>query len=379
MRVGDIETATNCIILYLWSRVYAGKSLHIVDEDYAVYESQILALSTQDAHHRMKSHWQTVHNLMGLSTTTDDDEDILQNDDKTNTGNTIILTGEVMDEEEFLINLSSSQKNHAANIRLCKKYLCLYFGEYETGAELALTYGDEYQKITIGNISSMFDVFSRAVCLYAAARKVRIEKNVNKNGVVAISDKAETATSTTRQNRKKYRKYKKEAKRLHTIMNNWLDKGNPNVIHHCKILDAERTALSGNNYHEALDLYRQGGVLAAHSGLCQDAALAHERKARTILEEQQRYRVKRQRRHHKQQKQQHQIVLDVAPAAPRTTTTTTTRTAIETTATVMKDVEYHLKEAMKYYSDWGADAKIDQLEEEFKDILLPKSSITNIG
>ena len=117
--------------------------------------------------------------------------------------------------------------------------------------------------------------------------------------------------------RTKNRKYKKEAKRILKLISKWYKAGNPNVTHYDLMLRAEQAALDGK-HGEADDLYKEAIVSAARPGHLQHAALFNERYADYRLTE---------------------------------------RGDVD-------DAKYHLSEAARYYSDWGAVGKAEQLKEE---------------
>ena len=114
----------------------------------------------------------------------------------------------------------------------------------------------------------------------------------------------------------KRRKYKQRAKEIRKILHKWKKVGNPNVVYYCFFLDAEHAALNGK-YDEAEKHYQKAIQLAARSGYLHHAALFNELYSDFLLRE-------RDDR---------------------------------------DEAKYRLEEAMRYYQDWGAFGKLEQLEQ----------------
>ena len=122
--------------------------------------------------------------------------------------------------------------------------------------------------------------------------------------------------SMARQTNKK--KYKKHANRIRRTIDDWIQKGNPNVKHYQCLLNAEQAVLD-EDYEEAEKLYRGAIALAARTGYLQDAGLANERYADFLFQ------------------------------------------------VLSKEYEanYHIQEAIKFYKEWGAEAKAQFLSESW--------------
>ena len=122
----------------------------------------------------------------------------------------------------------------------------------------------------------------------------------------------------------KSRKYVKAAvKGPMAQIKNWLKQGNPYVNHWSSLLDAELAALNGRK-QTAKKRYERAVVLAAGGGFMQDAAIASERYGRFLIETE-------------------------GPSGGNEAT-------------------FRLKEAAKFYSEWGAHARLRVLREEFPDL-----------
>lgn len=132
--------------------------------------------------------------------------------------------------------------------------------------------------------------------------------------------------------KKRENKYLKVAKLLTKKANADMNGGNPNVVHYAMFLTAEELALKKRQFPEAVKKFEATIFLAARNGCIHDAAFACERLAELHL------RVKN----------------DTAEA------------------------KYQITQAMKYYGDWGAQAKIRMLEKKYDDIF-PRPSTVLIG
>ncbi|KAL3940858.1 MAG: hypothetical protein SGBAC_004686 [Bacillariaceae sp.] len=113
------------------------------------------------------------------------------------------------------------------------------------------------------------------------------------------------------------RKYKSRAANVRKKIAKWAAKGNPNAKDYDMLLRAEQAVLN-HKYSTADDLYKKAIVHAARIGHLSHVALYNERFAEYRLE------VHGER----------------------------------------NDYEYHIREAMRYYTDWGAVGKAEQLRQE---------------
>jgi hypothetical protein len=123
------------------------------------------------------------------------------------------------------------------------------------------------------------------------------------------------------------RKYAKMGQIFRSKINKWLDMGNPNVKHYGLLLDAESMALKGNKY-DAIKQYEAAILLAARGGYLHDAALATERFGAFYLKR----------------------------------------------MGEREEAAYQISQSIKYWAEWGAFAKVRQLEEKYAD-MLPKKPI----
>lgn len=124
--------------------------------------------------------------------------------------------------------------------------------------------------------------------------------------------------------RSKAARYRRHAYRVRKTIQKWSDSGNPNVKYYCTCLDAEHAVLS-KKYEKAKTYYQESIRVAARNGYLHHAALINERYAdfagRILLDE--------------------------------------------------EECRYRTREAIHYYREWGAFAKVKMLE---KDIAIAVSS-----
>jgi len=120
--------------------------------------------------------------------------------------------------------------------------------------------------------------------------------------------------------RTRNRKYLRHAKRVRAKIGSWLKAGNPNVSHFYPLLCAEQAALDKKK-DEAKRHYHDAIVLSARTGHIQYAALANERYADFCRNE----------------------LGDEEEAA------------------------FRIEEAIRYYQEWGANAKVERLQRMYGD------------
>lgn len=116
--------------------------------------------------------------------------------------------------------------------------------------------------------------------------------------------------------RTKKRKYKYHAKKIRNLIGKWKQAGNPNVVYYSMFLDAENAALEGK-HDKAEEHYKEAIKFVARSGFLHHAALFNELYSDYL--------------------QMQQGDFDEA--------------------------RYRLREAIQYYSDWGAVGKVERLKQ----------------
>lgn len=190
----------------------------------------MIEFKRETAHADMSIFFLMVRNLMGRSD-----------------GDPTVING----EEQFL---SHSDHTVRAFFYSCQSILCMYFGDYDKGARLAIERGDTYAKGIPGHMWIMIETYARGMALYAMAR------TTNK------------------------RIYTKHAKKVHKTIKSWVRKGNPNVNHYDLLMDAEYAALKGRL--DAADrYYRDAIVSATRRGHIHESAFATERYGEYLLNE----------------------------------------------------------------------------------------------
>lgn len=105
------------------------------------------------------------------------------------------------------------------------------------------------------------------------------------------------------------RKYKKKAAKSMKLIGKWLKSGNVNIVHALHLLSAEEAVLKGNKA-KASEQFKLAVKVAAKNGFMQDRGLAHELAGRYYADQGDEYWTR-----------------------------------------------YHLEQAGRSYSDWGATAK----------------------
>jgi hypothetical protein len=168
--------------------------------------------------------------------------------------NTTTLTGDIMDQEEHLQTYTDDL--NVCVVQRCRIFLCLYFGEYELGADLTFKWAEKALQTLPGQPITPFVRLSGAICCYEMARKT------------------------------KQKKYLKEAKRLSKIIKRWAEKpnnNNPNSYHHDLLLDAEKAAYIGKR-PVAYKNYESAILMAGRRGYLADQALGNELFARYCVE-----------------------------------------------------------------------------------------------
>ncbi|CAB9521070.1 expressed unknown protein [Seminavis robusta] len=135
--------------------------------------------------------------------------------------------------------------------------------------------------------------------------------------------------ATARQTGRK--RYAKLGRIFRSKIKKWVDDGDSNIGHYLCLLDAEAMALQGDN-SRATQLYETTILLAARSGLLHDAALASERAGDFYL-------------------------------------------------TILQDrdeARYRFREAVKYWTNWGAIGKVAVLERQYADLLQQPPGVVSI-
>jgi hypothetical protein len=134
-------------------------------------------------------------------------------------------------------------------------------------------------------------------------------------GMVEMFTKGISLFAMARKTRK--RKYKVHARRIRSLLQSWEKSGNPNVVHYLLLLDAEWAALRGEK-EDAIRFYKDAVTVSARRGFLQGAALANERFASFLLSD----------------------------------------------CNDKEEADYRIEQAVRFYSDWGANRKVVRLQQE---------------
>lgn len=149
--------------MYICNSIVAGKPLKALAVDCQTYLEQMNALNQDQIYTASLPFWQCVLNLLG------DSKDPL------------LLTGSAMTEPDYLARLEGGSASFTAlmHVSIMKSILCSVFGDFESGARLAIERGDSYEKKN-GAPLVMLDFLHQGVALYSMARKTRKRKFIRK-------------------------------------------------------------------------------------------------------------------------------------------------------------------------------------------------------
>lgn len=230
--MGDTEHAMANINYYILLAFQSGKPLPAIEADLRIYTAQIKEFGKGLLEIPLRLLWQVVLNLTGQSE------------------HSCSFTGEAMDEDYFLKNLSH-QKYYFNHYQGYQTYLYALFGHHERGADQAMTRGALHTLLP-GSPVAVTDTFFRAISLLAMGRKT------------------------------KKRKYIRPAKKCLATIKAWSQQGNPNVCHFQSFLEAEMAAYRGRS-DVAEEKYQSTILVASRAGFVQDAAFANERYGEFLL------------------------------------------------------------------------------------------------
>ena len=176
-----------------------------------------------------------------------------------------------------------------------KCHACMYFGEFEAGAKIALRFGPNGYSGKYPGFAFGLDYLPFGLCLYHMARKTKLAK------------------------------YRRLANQTRNDVKKLVKAGCVNLVHQLSLLDAEYHAMNGK-----LDLakssYDKAVIEAARGGFLQDAAVSSERYADFLL-------------------------MNLRNRESEA------------------DGSYRLKESIKYYTEWGAKRKVEQLYQDHSTLL----------
>jgi len=154
MLSGNIEGGCWCLMLAIWCQFYDGTPLRCVEEDCEAYIEKMESLRQKNQANVSKWHWQLILNLVG----------------RPENPNTTVISGTAISEEEAVSMVSELNMNTA------KLFACAHFGDYATGADIALKIGESHYERLSGMAVFGFERFDRGICLYAHARQSKQSK-----------------------------------------------------------------------------------------------------------------------------------------------------------------------------------------------------------
>ena len=116
-------------------------------------------------------------------------------------------------------------------------------------------------------------------------------------------------------------KYLSAAKKVRSSLSRWVKSGAINLVHQLFILDAEDAVAKGR-HSSARNAYGKAIVSSVRGGFLQDSGIANERYATYLL-----------------------------------------------SVDLERDARYYMREAIRFFSEWGAVRKVQRLREEHKELL----------
>lgn len=235
-----------CDILF-----YTGKNLLRLSEDWEVFTNQMSSLRKMQPCNQSKHLWQVAQNLMGLS------------DDP------FVLKGKAysFDESEFgLMEISTVVSVYNSLV-----YLAYFMCDEVNGADRVLELYKKYTEEQMDPVSALL-----AWCQNKTPTHVLTILSLQ-GTFINDSFQAHAAVlcySAARKSKKK--KYISLGKKCHKHVRTIGKKGNPNLTHMEKLLDAEFAALKGRK-GVAQSNYEAAITLAARKGLVSEQAVINER------------------------------------------------------------------------------------------------------
>ena len=243
MSSGDTANADLLMNGHLFFCYHSGKPLPLIDEDAVAFVSSLNDSEQQYLKNLWFLHRQLFQNL------------------RVPVENTTSLVGSIFDESAFLQpGASGAGGDDKDNLLMAfvfgtKISLCMYWGEFQAGADIALQWLKIILREQPGQITCKSGTFHGGVCAFAASHY-----HNNKGASLSSS------------------KYKRFARQCLKRLSGWMEKGDPNVIQQVLILRAEEAWMSGR-IKTAVDNFERGIAVAGRSGWIHEQALANERLA----------------------------------------------------------------------------------------------------
>ena len=210
LQAGDIEAAMKCIFSKLVIDLISGRSLVLIEKTCQAFVPQMEHARLDEIALLTRVLWQTVLNLI------EDDEE---------TDDPSLLSGIAFVETDFIQDPKASPQvmNY---LYALKSYLCLFTGQYEKGAELALERGDTFLESVPGAALGLVDLVSRGIPIIEMAKTTK--KRIYTKTLIGL---------------------RKQSK-------SWLSKGVFSMVHLEHLFDAEYAVLEGRQ-DDAADAFKK--------------------------------------------------------------------------------------------------------------------------
>ena len=211
LQAGDIEAAMKCIFSKLIIDLISGRSLVLIEKTCRALVPQMEHARVEEVALLTRVLWQTVLNLIG--------------DDEESGHDPSLLSGIAFVETDFVQDPKASP--HVMKyLYALKSYLCLFTGQYEKGAELALERGDNFLESVPGAALGLVDLVSRGIPIIEMAKTTR--KRIYTKALIGL------------------RKQSKD----------WLSKGVFSMVQLEHLFDAEQAVLEGRQ-DDAADAFKK--------------------------------------------------------------------------------------------------------------------------
>eukprot|EP00978_Attheya_sp_CCMP212_P048515 scaffold532450_cov102-Attheya_sp.AAC.1 len=232
MEAGDTEYALYCANIYLQLYFYTGLPLAPFERDLRDFCGKMDEYNQAHTLFCTLPYWQGVLNLMG------------------NSKNPTELTGEVMNQSEFLQKCEETNDERGKQIVWSVRLqLAYYFGDMDLAWDMAKRLWELEQKEADTSLTAYSLAFFSALVSLELSR---------------------------RQGNRKRRKYRKHALKCIKKMRAWVKAGAINFTHKLVLLQAEYGSLISSP-DETKKAYNSAIAMAGRSGFMQDCALANER------------------------------------------------------------------------------------------------------
>ena len=226
---GDLEFAFINVVMYCFFCFCAGKPLSDLEADMRDYARQMREFKMELQLQFLCLTWQTILNLMGR-----------------NDGDPLVLTGEVMSQDDMLLAAERDQ-NPPLRVQLyCHRLqLAVFFNDYVRAAHL-IEHTSIIGAVNPGNPIVWRTAFFEGIAAFEMVRRGGQQK------------------------------FKRIAMKALGNMKKWVQAGNVNCSHCLCFLEAEKAA-SENDIESAKQYYNKAIVISARFGFRNDRALGYER------------------------------------------------------------------------------------------------------